>query len=1097
MNKHLKLLSALLVLMVLASISVVVFPADAEAAQALVENSWRYEDGQLVAEEATSEEDGIALLSMDALPDGATAQGIDVSEHQGRIDWDAVKASGIDFAILRVGFGAPSFRGRVDYQFNRNISECERLGIPYGVYLYSYAWDDRQAAEEASMVIDCLSGHNPRLPVYYDLEDNSIIANGRQSGIASRAQVFCNRISAAGYKPGIYANLNWFNNILTDSVFKSGSWDHWIAQYNWRCDYTGKYSFWQYASNGRVPGINGNVDVNYAYVDVSLYFWQLKDGTWYYATADGKAYTGWLRLGGSWYWLDPDAGGAMATGLHECNGSTYWFDASGAMATGWVLDGGTWCYATGSGALASGWLSLNGAWYWLDPSTHAMATGLHECNGSLYWFNSSGAMATGWALDGGTWYYATGSGALARGPVSVGGVLYCFDARTGAMLTGYQTDAHGVRRYFGSCGPLNGWGLVDGSWYWFADGIASTGWLYTGGSWYWLDPEAGGAMATGLHACNGSAYWFNSSGAMATGWVLDGGTWCYATGSGALASGWLNLNGTWYWLDPSTHAMATGFHECNGSLYWFNASGAMATGWLLDGGTWYYATGSGALARGPVSVGGVPYCFDARTGAMLTGYQTDAQGVRRYFGSCGPLNGWGLVDGSWYWFANGIASTGWLYTGGSWYWLDPDAGGAMVTGLHVCNGSAYWFSASGAMATGWVLDGGTWYYATGSGALASGWLSLSGAWYWLDPSTHAMTTGVQTIGSCEYIFNSTGKMMANCWSNGDGSWMYHSSSSGAIDLKGIMTDSGIQLIDDDGNARTGWIESQGSRYYCSANGVILTGWQQIAGSWYYFNSDGRMATGWLNDGGNWYWLDSASGIMKTGWLSRGDTWYYLDAARGGVMLSNGWYWIGSTDYKFSSSGAMVGAWVDVPCYSQYPELPTGCESVALTNLLNYYGFGLGKTIIADYYLPKGSNGNFVTAFDGNPRRSSGGLMGCVAPAITIAGNNFLRAAGSGKQAKDVSFSSISSIKNRLTCGQPVEMWNTEWGSWPGGRYAARWYNGHSYGLWGGNHAVVLKGYDDEQGIVYLSDSINGNVTRNAQVFFGTWQQMDSQAVVIE
>ena len=187
--------------------------------------------------------------------------------------------------------------------------------------------------------------------------------------------------------------------------------------------------------------------------------------------------------------------------------------------------------------------------------------------------------------------------------------------------------------------------------------------------------------------------------------------------------------------------MATGLHECNGSLYWFNSSGAMATGWVLDGGTWYYATGSGALARGPVSVGGVPYCFDARTGAMLTGYQTDAQGVRRYFGSCGPLNGWGFVDGSWYWFADGIASTGWLYTGGSWYWLDPDAGGAMVTGLHACNGSAYWFSASGAMATGWVLDGGTWYYATGSGALASGWLNLNGAWYWLDPSTHAMATG--------------------------------------------------------------------------------------------------------------------------------------------------------------------------------------------------------------------------------------------------------------------------------------------------------------------------------------------------------------------
>ena len=635
MNKHLKLLLALLVLMVLASISVVVFPADAEATQALVENSWRYEGGQLVSDDASSEEDGIALLSMDVLPDGATAQGIDVSEHQGRIDWDAVKASGIDFAILRVGFGAPSFRGRVDYQFNRNISECERLGIPYGVYIYSYAFDNQQAADEASMVIDCLSGHNPRLPVYYDLEDNKIIADGRQSGIASRAQTFCKKISVAGYKPGIYANLNWFNNILTDPVFKSGSWDHWIAQYNSQCDYTGNYSFWQYKSNGKVPGINGNVDMNFAYVDVSLYHWQLIDSTWYYATSNGKAYTGWLFQGGTWYWLDPDAGGAMATGLHECNGS-------------------------------------------------------------MYWFNSSGAMATGWVLDGGTWYYATGSGALARGPVSVGGVPYCFDARTGAMLTGYQTDAQGVRRYFGSCGPLSGWGLVDGSWYWFADGIASTGWIRTGGSWYWLDPEAGGAMATGLHACNGAAYWFNASGAMATGWVLDGGTWYYATGSGALASGWLNLNGEWYWLDPDADgAMSTGLHECNGSAYWFNGSGAMATGWVLDGGTWYYATGSGSLA------------------------------------------------------------SGWVYVGGAWYWLDPSTH-AMATGLHACNGSAYWFNASGAMATGWVLDGGTWYYATGSGALASGWAYVGGAWYWLDPSTHAMATGVQQIDGAQYSFASNG-----------------------------------------------------------------------------------------------------------------------------------------------------------------------------------------------------------------------------------------------------------------------------------------------------------------------------------------------------
>ena len=193
---------------------------------------------------------------------------------------------------------------------------------------------------------------------------------------------------------------------------------------------------------------------------------------------------------------------------------------------------------------------------------------------------------------------------------------------------------------------------------------------------------------------------------------------------------------------------------------------------------------------------------------------------------------WNLRDGNWFYVdsVNPVSlHSGWLYAGGSWYWLEPDAGGAMATGLRECNGSMYYFRPSGAMATGWVLDGGSWYYAMGSGALARGWSYVGRAWYWLDPSTYTMVTGVQTIGSYEYIFNNSGKMMTNCWSNGDGPWMYHSLPSGAIDLKGIMTDSGIQLLDDEGNVRTGWIESQGSRYYCSANGVILTGWQQIDG----------------------------------------------------------------------------------------------------------------------------------------------------------------------------------------------------------------------------------------------------------------------------
>ena len=110
--------------------------------------------------------------------------------------------------------------------------------------------------------------------------------------------------------------------------------------------------------------------------------WNSFDGNWFYVDSVNPVslHSGWLYTNGAWYWLDPSTH-AMAIGLHECNGSAYWFNGSGAMATGWVLDGGTWYYATGSGALASGWLNLNGAWYWLDPSTHAMATGFHECNG--------------------------------------------------------------------------------------------------------------------------------------------------------------------------------------------------------------------------------------------------------------------------------------------------------------------------------------------------------------------------------------------------------------------------------------------------------------------------------------------------------------------------------------------------------------------------------------------------------------------------------------------------------------------------------------------------------------------------------------------
>ena len=460
--------------------------------------------------------------------------------------------------------------------------------------------------------------------------------------------------------------------------------------------------------------------------------------------------------------------------------------------------------------------------------------------------------------------------------------------------------------------------------------------------------------------------------------------------------------------------------------------------------------------------------------------------------------GWNETEDGWVYLTSDNQDSfceGWLKLGDTWYWFDPTTH-LMATGVVECNGCMYRFLDSGAMVTGWSYDSeaSLWYYSFSFGELAQGWVCDRGVWYWLDPETCAMRTGWLEEGGAEYWLDASGAMVSSRWILADDGQAFYAGSSGAILCKGVQSADGIIVTGEDGLPFAGWIELDGNRFLFSDEGLMLTGWQELDGTWYYLNDQGIMQTGWLYWDGHWYLLGN-SGAMQTGWNYVAGNWYYFNSW--GHMACGGWQYVGSVDYKFSSSGAMVGAWVDVPCYMQYPELPTGCESVALTNLLNYYGFGLSKTTIAGHYLPLSWSNNFVTAFAGDPFTGTGGFNGCVAPAIVIAGNNYLSAAGSSLRAVDVSFSSIPALKSRLSCGQPIEVWNTEWGGYPGGRYAASWYNGHSYGLWGGNHAVVLKGYDDEEGIVYVSDSISGDVTRDAKVFFSTWQMMDSQAVAIE
>lgn len=181
---------------------------------------------------------------------------IDVSEHQGIINWDTAKGH-IDGAILRCGYG-DNVASQDDKQWARNIAECERLGIPRGVYLYSYADTEAHAKSELQHLIRLLKGHTFQLPIYLDCEESYT------AGYAPKAcQIVCEGLKAAGYKPGVYSSLNWWNNYLTGVT----AYTRWVAQYNSKCDYKGAYDIWQYASNGSVPGISGNVDVNWCYTD--------------------------------------------------------------------------------------------------------------------------------------------------------------------------------------------------------------------------------------------------------------------------------------------------------------------------------------------------------------------------------------------------------------------------------------------------------------------------------------------------------------------------------------------------------------------------------------------------------------------------------------------------------------------------------------------------------------------------------------------------------------------------------------------------------------------------------------------------------------
>ncbi len=198
--------------------------------------------------------------------------GVDISEHQGEIDWGQVKGAGIDFAIIRAGYR--TYGGgevTIDESFTDNLRQANAAGIATGVYFFSQATTADEAIEEADALLDAVEGCDITYPVVYDWEmifdDHARTDSVSVETLADCCIAFCERVKSAGYTPMIYQNKTTAMHKLDLPRLKD--YDFWLAEYGDKPTYYYKYDIWQYTSDGTVPGINGRVDLNISFRDYS------------------------------------------------------------------------------------------------------------------------------------------------------------------------------------------------------------------------------------------------------------------------------------------------------------------------------------------------------------------------------------------------------------------------------------------------------------------------------------------------------------------------------------------------------------------------------------------------------------------------------------------------------------------------------------------------------------------------------------------------------------------------------------------------------------------------------------------------------------
>lgn len=420
-------------------------------------------------------------VKLTKLSEDVLTMGIDVSQWQGRISWDKVKAAGVQFAMLRVGYGKGRYGGNshtMDKKFKEYVEGAKAAGIPIGIYFYSYATTEKQALSEAQYTIEQLDGVPVAFPIAYDIEDDYVVKHTTKAQRTAMAKTYMDTIAAAGYQPMFYCNQNWYDNYL--NADELSDYDFWYARYTYvepeREDYP--CTIWQATSTQKINGIAENtVDIDFLYKDYAnaikirtsalKYGWHKEDGELRYYYQGKPMKSGWLKIAGGIYYLQNNAAvtgwktiagskyyfdseGVAATGFSRVKGEIYLFDVDGVLQLeteepgvsidsdgvctikkGWYqLSNGKYFYRNADGSkVKNKWMTIKGKKYYCDDRGYRV-TGFKNISGKRYYFNSDGTMKKGWLTYHGKKYYFKKSGAMIKGKTTkIKGKKYTFNKK--------------------------------------------------------------------------------------------------------------------------------------------------------------------------------------------------------------------------------------------------------------------------------------------------------------------------------------------------------------------------------------------------------------------------------------------------------------------------------------------------------------------------------------------------------------------------------------------------------------------------------------------------------------------------------------------